>query len=230
MNQGQFFDQRTQQIINIYEQVINDVIESTKKDWIETGNDLRTLERVRDLWRYRALKDIIPGMTEPQGFRQSSSANGTMQTMDDLINSMFGSIPNQQQQQQQEESDDDTEDDDDDGFDDVDDDENVDLNANDDEPDKRAMDVDSTSPESSEDEEESETDPEILELTTAIEAKDQIICHYTNRKTKVGGTIEEFDISLLHCLIDGKPFVVKGGKLTTKNNKTKKNKPKKKKQ
>ena len=230
MNPEYSIDPRTQQTINLYNQVIEDVIESIKKDWVQSGNDLRTLDRVRDLWRYRALKVFnIPGMVEPQGFRRNSTAVNSGQTMDDIINSMFGPISssNQPQQAQEENDGGSDEEDDDDGFDDVGDDDNVDLNANDDEPDKRTMDVDSSSTESEEDEEDSETDPEIRELTTAIEAKDQILCHYTNRKSKAGGTIDDFDLSLLHLVIDGKPFVIKEGKLTTRNNKQKKNKPKK---
>ena len=139
---------------------------------------------------------------------------------------MFGDIlPADTNQDNDDDSGFDDPDDDDDGFDDVDDDDNVNLNEEIEEE-KRPDDVDSSSTEQ-EEEEDDDDDPEIENLIQQVEATDQIICHYTGRKTTNGNTLENFELAYLHCYINGKPFVVKYGSLKARNNRTKKAKAKK---
>ena len=216
-----YMDPRVLETIQLYEKVIDEVVEYIQNDWVASGNDLRTLEKLKETWRYRTLKTFnIPGLVEPEWISNQKAPQHTGPSMEDVLNSMFGF---QQPQKVEEEK----EVEEDDGFDDVDDDEMVDLNANDDEPeDRRVVDISSSS---ENEEEESSTDTDIADLLTEIEANDQLICHYTKRKTIARNTKDEFDLSLLHFKVNGQPFIVKSGKLTARNNKPMKEKIKKKK-
>ena len=217
-------DQKTADAIRIYQQVIDDVIEYVSGDWKNEGNDIRLLEKAKDLWVYRALKDFEPSLQEPQGFKVERNATPGM-SMDEIMSKIFGGIENysNQQQQQQETK----EEDDDDGFDDVEDDDNVNPQEEESAAEDK-VDVDDDI-ESSESDDDFANDPEIAALITPIQTDDQIICHYTEKKEKSSKTMVEFKLSDIHCYVGGKPFFVKTGTLTTRNNKEKKVKDKRKK-
>ena len=207
---------RDAETIQAYNKIIDDVTSSLEKHWENKGIDLRLLEKFRELWRYRALKSFnIPGMVEPEVFQKKNQKQSNQPSLDDVLHNLLSQIGVSTNQPKEEEAQNAAEDDDD-GFSDADDDIALDEKSEESEDHVKDDDDDDVS----EEESSTETDSEIENAVNPTIAKDQLICHYKSTKTKGKKSNQNFELSHMHFVIDGKPFFINTGHLTAKNNKS----------
>ncbi|EAX97241.1 hypothetical protein TVAG_037480 [Trichomonas vaginalis G3] len=203
-----------QQTINMYSKIIEDVTESMRDLWRNSGNDPRLLDKFRDNWAYETMKSININMAKPESFI-STSNNSEIKTLDQILVDFqlpFQAVPQAPPQENKEEEEEKA--DDDDGFEDVDDGENADAQK------KSASESSSSDSDSStESDHEFDDDPEIKELLTQIETDSQLLCHYRSTKDKGKKHIQEFELSHIHLTHNGQPLFISHGTMSCPNNK-----------
>ena len=67
------YEKSNPQTIKLYNDVIDDVIQSIAQQWKKNGGDLQTLQRIEEIWRYRALLACGEVTPEPKSIVRKSS-------------------------------------------------------------------------------------------------------------------------------------------------------------
>ena len=176
--------------IELYNKVIDDVINSVEAKWRKTGGNNSTLEQIRDLWRYRALKTCGLNLPEPELSTQVRIRKDKKQGEADFSN--FMAMLNLQPDGAKEESESSME---------------------------SADDMSSESVSSEEtDDFGSDLDDDVMHMVCHERPVDLLTCNYEKWKKTNGkaGVTQSFNFSGCHFEIGGVPRVIKNGNFSVK--------------
>lgn len=179
-----------QKTIDVYKDVINDVINTSSYEWKKNGGNLQTLQRIQEIWLYRSL--LSCGIVTPEP--KNSTAKSTQKIDESQIRDIFADFDNLGNDQEDKSNDD--------------------SDKSDENDMTSGSGSDLTSDEEEYSEEEESDDPEINELLKPIIPTDTLLCSYVNfpkdKKSK-NSKIITLEVQNVHLTENGVPRVIKNG-------------------
>ena len=181
--------------VQLYRDVVDDVIKSVESRWLREGGDYKVLEQLKDLWLHRALKSCgveteAPAMSFQM--RQAKLRQQGQKDLDELFSLVGLSTGNDKSKSGSDENDES--------------DEYMTSGSgySEEEDDGLGSDLD---------------DPELLSMVEKPVAKDHLLCLWGSRESKNSkkrGKMTFLDVFCGHFVLDSIPRVVKRGVLTLK--------------